>query len=366
MEFSGSLFAEIRQPGGGIRILAGAKKFSEGWSSWRVSAMGLMNVGKKEGSEIIQLFGRGVRLKGYRFKLKRTNSLDDLDFACDGIPQQHPAHIGLLETLNIFGIKSDYMKEFQDYLEEEGVGEEDRRELIVLPTIRLPEFEQGKIQLNIVRPRVDMPEFKKERRLLLASLEGQLTGRVSADWYPRLQKQASYTPAPGQAAQQNSERLRPNHLAFLRWEQVWFEVERHKREKAYYNVVFSPRELCKIMGEPWWYELLIPPGYLDFRLDRLGLWHEIAIHLLKAYLDRFYLFHKREFEAPYLEYQVLRPENSLLLKQYQLLVKKSEKQLLQRLRSLAEKFESGDFEAFSFQTFQLLQTQRHLWGFRRR
>jgi len=50
-------------------LLIGSKKFSEGWSSWRVSSMGLMNVGKSEGSQIIQLFGRGVRLKGYQFSL---------------------------------------------------------------------------------------------------------------------------------------------------------------------------------------------------------------------------------------------------------------------------------------------------------
>jgi hypothetical protein len=33
MEFSGSLFVDIRQPDSGIRVLAGAKKFTEGWSS---------------------------------------------------------------------------------------------------------------------------------------------------------------------------------------------------------------------------------------------------------------------------------------------------------------------------------------------
>ena len=38
--------------------------------------MGLMNVGRSEGSEIIQLFGRGVRLKGYRYSLKRSKMLD--------------------------------------------------------------------------------------------------------------------------------------------------------------------------------------------------------------------------------------------------------------------------------------------------
>ena len=46
-----------------IHILIGAKKFMEGWSSYRVSTMGLLNVGKTEGSQIIQLFGRGVGLE---------------------------------------------------------------------------------------------------------------------------------------------------------------------------------------------------------------------------------------------------------------------------------------------------------------
>jgi hypothetical protein len=34
--------------------------------------MGLMHVGRSEGSQIIQLFGRGVRLKGYEWSLKRS------------------------------------------------------------------------------------------------------------------------------------------------------------------------------------------------------------------------------------------------------------------------------------------------------
>ena len=67
LAFTGSLFDDIKRKGSPIRMLAGAKKFTEGWSSWRVSSMGLMNVGKQERSEIIQLFGSGVRLKGFRF-----------------------------------------------------------------------------------------------------------------------------------------------------------------------------------------------------------------------------------------------------------------------------------------------------------
>lgn len=359
MAFSGSLFAGINTTGSPIRILAGAKKFSEGWSSWRVTAMGLMNVGKKEGSEIIQLFGRGVRLRGYKFKLKRTSALDALDLQGDDMPTKHPEHIALMETLNIFGIRSNYMQDFEEYLEEEGVGEDERRELIFLPTIKLPEID--KLELNIIRTRKEMPDFKKEVTLQLASLEGKLNGMVVADWYPRLQKQSSVAKSSDGAAPLNREPLTEQHLAFLDWNAVWFELERHKRDKAYYNVLFRPEALQAIMNERWWYELYIPPGYLDFRFDKLAFYQEVAIHLLKGYLDRFCQFHKREFEAPFLEYQLLTKDDELLLKQYQILVKKSERQLINRLRALGEKFADGTFEAMSFEKLDIFRADKHLY-----
>jgi hypothetical protein len=361
LKISGSLFDDIKKPGSGIRILAGAKKFTEGWSSWRVSAMGLMNVGKREGSEIIQLFGRGVRLKGYKFKLKRTSALDALDLQGEDLPRKHPDHIALLETLNIFGIKSDYMKEFEEYLEEEGVGDDERRELIFLPTIKLPEFERGELELHVIQPKAEMPDFKKAMKLTLCSLEGKLNSLVIADWYPRLQKQSSIAKSGCAAARMNREPLKANHLAFLDWNAIWFELERHKRDKAYYNLLFGSTELSGLFKSSWWYELYIPPGYLDFRFDRLPLYQDIVIHLLKGYADRFYLFHKREFEAPFLEYHRLTKNDDLVLNKYQLLVKKSEKELIKRLRDLSKKFEASEFESMSFQKLDIFGANHHLY-----
>ena len=118
-DFSDSLFKKINEESSTINLLIGSKKFSEGWSSWRVSSMGLMNVGKSEGAQIIQLFGRGVRLKGYNFSLKRSTGLDEY---------QKPNNIKILkkylrqlETLQIFGVKADYMEKFKEFLEEEGL-----------------------------------------------------------------------------------------------------------------------------------------------------------------------------------------------------------------------------------------------------
>ena len=79
-----------------IDVLIGAKKFMEGWNSWRVSNMGLLNIGRTEGSEIIQLFGRGVRLKGHDWSLKRSGHT---------LAPTRPQFIEDLETLNVFGIE---------------------------------------------------------------------------------------------------------------------------------------------------------------------------------------------------------------------------------------------------------------------
>ncbi|WP_246169392.1 DEAD/DEAH box helicase family protein [Rudanella paleaurantiibacter] len=125
-EFSASLFRSINAPGSPVNLLIGSKKFSEGWSSWRVSTMGLLNIGRGEGSEIIQLFGRGVRLKGYGFSLKRSTQLD-----ASIRPASIADHLTRLETLNIFGIRADYMDRFKEYLEGEGLKNGDEEEVFL-------------------------------------------------------------------------------------------------------------------------------------------------------------------------------------------------------------------------------------------
>lgn len=109
----GSLFAGVDAAGSGISLLIGAKKFIEGWSSWRVSAMGLMNIGRGEGSQIMQLFGRGIRLKGRDMSLKRSDFVE-----AEG---PHPDGIHRLETLYVFGWNADYMARFQGMIDAEEI-----------------------------------------------------------------------------------------------------------------------------------------------------------------------------------------------------------------------------------------------------
>lgn len=55
-----SLFTKINAKNSPITTLIRSHKFTEAWNSWRVSSMGLINFAKGEGSQAIQLFGRGV------------------------------------------------------------------------------------------------------------------------------------------------------------------------------------------------------------------------------------------------------------------------------------------------------------------
>src|SRR5438067_531562 len=111
-----SSFGEIDRPDSSVNVLVGAKKFIEGWSSWRVSAMGLLNIGRGEGPQVIQLFGRGVRLKGKKWTLKRSTILPQ--------GRRYPDGLKNLETLLIFGWNAEYLQAFRDMISAEEIQEE--------------------------------------------------------------------------------------------------------------------------------------------------------------------------------------------------------------------------------------------------
>ncbi|MDM1296455.1 DEAD/DEAH box helicase family protein [Sphingobacterium sp. N143] len=300
-DFSDSLFKKINEDTSPINLLIGSKKFSEGWSSWRVSSMGLMNVGKSEGSQIIQLFGRGVRLKGYQFSLKRSTGLDDYQKP-ETIKQIKPL-LRHLETLQIFGVKADYMEQFKSFLEEEGLPVNDSSWITInIPTVQKEIVAQNKLKLIAVK---ESENFKRNIILALVYNEKVFDGRlVELDWYPKidvLEKKSS-----GAAMVKNNGFLNAHHISLLNWNAIYLEVQNHKADKSYYNLGIQLEDLKSILQNVSWYNLYIPAHHLEFsRYENVAIWQELAVTLLKKYIEQFYLFYKNEFHSNHVEAIIL-------------------------------------------------------------
>jgi superfamily II DNA or RNA helicase len=278
-DFTEAMFTTVKDSSSPINLLIGSKKFVEGWDCWRVSTLGLMHVGKSEGTQIIQLFGRGVRLKGYDWSLKRSGK---------SLAPAQPVFIPEIETLNVFGIEADFMEKFRQFLKEEGLPGNERRTVITIPLNVTYDF--GK-KLKILRPKRKAAdgkeyEFKKDGPVpTIGDVPDYLTdNRVTADWYPRIQ--AVQSKGGGSVAQKDRVYFREHHLALLDYDALFFELERFKRERSWHNLNISKTGICTLLRDSSWYVLYLPEVWLnpsDFR--GVMLLQQIASELLKRYCE---------------------------------------------------------------------------------
>ena len=330
-DFTDSLFGRINQKDSPVNVLIGSKKFTEGWSSWRVSTMGLMNIGRSEGSEIIQLFGRGVRLRGFEGSLKRSSALDVAS----------PEHLPLVETLGIFGVRADYMQHFKEYLEEEGIPTNEERVEFTLPVIKTLAAEP----LKVIGIQGGL-EFKQAGPKVLLGLPPEaLTKRpVGVNWYPKLEAAQSKGVKTGNGSVTlNSGALGMKQVALLDLDALTFDLQRFKYERGWHNVSVSKEAVAALLARHDWYTLQIPKEYLDFTsFAQVRVWQEVAAALLKKYLERFYTYHKAAWEGERLEVQTLSAESSNFVEQYKVTVDAPEKELLAKLETLKEKLERGE------------------------
>lgn len=372
-EFTGSLFHEINKPDSPVNLLIGSKKFTEGWSSWRVSTMGLMNVGQGEGAQIIQLFGRGVRLKGFDLSLKRTSG------GMAQLPQGllRPKHIGVLETLGIFGVHASYMAQFRDFLREEGLPTNDDRIELLLPVIK--NVPKGKLKTIRLKKSINgkQTEFGVAFRELgpvptvaASGPDVESTGKVLLNWYPKIQAMRSSGAHGGEAeASRHSGTLTNLHLAFLDWDQIFFELEQFKAERGWFNLNIPRDSLPPLLGRSDWYQLFIPETELRFSsFANVSLWQEIATSLLKEYVKRFYRFKKSAWELPHLEYHDVTEDDANLADRYegdtyyQVLIDERQTELITKVRELKTLIDGKKLKPWEFQGLKTVLFDRHLYA----
>lgn len=111
------LFENIDKPQSPVNVLIGSRKFAEGWNCFRISVIGLINLGKTKGNKIIQIFGRGVRLK----RLKNDGKRKDLNHVEDyfDLKQTETDKLKRLETLCVFSLQRSYLEAFTEAISSE-------------------------------------------------------------------------------------------------------------------------------------------------------------------------------------------------------------------------------------------------------
>lgn len=358
-DFSESYFQSINTKDSSINLLIGSKKFTEGWSSWRVSSMGLMNIGKSEGSQIIQLFGRGVRLKGYQYGLKRSSALN---MALPDI--QNIKYLKYNEMLNIFGIRADYMQQFKEYLEDEGIATKIEFEELILPTI--PTYATRKLRLKALRLKDGInfklngpkPELKKPDGSVSTSQ------KVILNWYPKIQFKSSIKNSLSSSPVVLHEtRFKPHHIEFMNMENLYFGLQRFKSERAWHNLILSKQKIEELLLDESWYVLQIPEKEMQFNsFKQVQYWEEIALALLKKYCEKFYLNSKKQYEAPHMEYYELDENDKNFINEYQILADKdSEQTLIVELKKLKAALDKKELLELEFGQFKSFKYENHLY-----
>ena len=340
---SASLFDEIKKENSKINLLIGAKKFIEGWDTWRVSSMGLLNIGTGQGPQIIQLFGRGVRLKGKGMSLKRSEHP-----VPSGRPSTRGEYIKMLETLNIYGIKADYLSRFLEAIRKEEV----EFEMIEIPV--KPRHEDKWKELAILY-KDENKKFEEEeiRRLeidntLLSRLQIDLTPKVSM--YQAKERKEERGEIVGIKTSAIKTEVEPltfpeDKIDLLDWEKIWEEVCQFKIERKYWNLVMD-RSVLKSLLLSDKYRIMAFPELLEVKKrEDLRRLEEIALLVIKKYLDLFYRKYAKRFETENLRYGKIGRQLPLFVfektgQKYgytvQIAKKEEKKKLITEIRNLAK------------------------------
>ncbi|MDR5873755.1 hypothetical protein [Vreelandella gomseomensis] len=325
--------------------------------------MGLMNTGKKEGSQIIQLFGRGVRLKGRDMSLMRSSRLD---------PVLAPKHLYLLETLNVFGVGADFMATFRDFLKDEELPGNDKPEI---HTLKLNVMEDVGKSLKMLRPKVRQdtkqaysfhrngPLVRFGQPVTVSSNEFYselgLTPdivlkerKVELDRYPRVESlQASgvkdVMAKPGQA-KQHERYFDDDHLLFVDMAALERDLERYRRTRGYANLLIDASRFPALLKSQVWYTLLVPDDQWKLHADNFKRYQSMALELLSLLMDHVFNYHRRAYLEPRMELVALEDARGNLpdTNEYQLVIDGSESALIDDIKQMKEAIEDNRHAAY--------------------
>jgi hypothetical protein len=363
--FGGALFSTLNSKDSMLNILIGSRKFTEGWSSWRVSTMGLLNMGQGEGSQIIQLFGRGVRLKGRALSLKRTLAQD----------RPKGLHLDKLETLNIFGVRATYMAVFKDYLKQEGVTPSDEILELDFPTkTRLPARKLKTLSLRDGFKDGQDRAFRRMHFPWLYEVPDEFKGKVKMpramiDMYPRVEAMATAgRPRENAVEARNSGKIDKAIMPFFDWDRIYLELQDAKRQRGWSNVRMEQGRLIEFcISNDDWYDLFIPRSELTVNtFSAVRRLEGVLVKLLVDYTERFYKMLRSAYEGQHYEVTQVDESHGSIIKLYQFEIDNSDDgaahlRRLEVLKQLVAEGDIGEASKWNMPHMVAISFDRHLF-----
>ena len=352
-----SLFRTINDEGSTITMLIGAKKFNTGWNSYRVSVMGLMKIGQTEGSDIIQMFGRGVRLRGYQHSLKRSSELPE-----DIKPSELPEQLRTIETLYVFGVKAEYMKVFDEATKANDMPEgSSDAETITIETKWTTEPFPSDLKTIQVKEKAN---FKKQEVLDITQYKDKVD--VTLDMYATAISKYSGEDESSSVATRNDGKLSAMHINLLDWNEICFQLTDMIADRGWHNMMFSKTELKSVMEDTRWYTLYIPEKELlprSFRTD-VEKWQQIVIVLLRAYIEKVYSRQRRIYNDENVVSVPLSVESENIIKKHTIQIRKDKTEEVKHIQQLIDMIESKTMTADTMiesPWFEGLYFDKHLY-----
>ena len=267
-----------------------------------------------------------------------------------------------METLNIFGVRSNYMDQFKAYLEDEGLPQNDS-DIVELTVPTMQHLPDG---LKIVRWTNKDYNFKKEV-VIRSLLDYMRKVNVTLDWYPVIQKMQSERGGSG-SAEKHEDWLRDWQLNLLNWTEIFFELIDFKNERSWYNMEIHQDELRKILDNHQWYTLKVPESSMQFENDygrKVAEWQEIALCLLKTYVDKAYKMKRGKEESKHQHIEVLTKEDPNFIKEYQITVSKAQDNWIKALQNIEKEVREGTLNGLrriENENFEALFFAQHLFN----
>ena len=292
----------------------------------------------------------------------------------------------MLETLGIFGIHADYMAQFRDFLEEEGLPTNDDRIEFLLPVIK----NLGTQKLKTIRLKKTIngvsTEFGDAFRKLGADPDRRAAGsrdairgtaylqknQVVLNWYPKIQAMKSRGLAGGDAeAAPNQAHLSARHVAFLDLDRALLRagaVQGRARlvqpepDAAGHRRAARGSELVPAADPGRGAGLRFVRAGAALAGDRAGAAQEVhraLLHLPQARVGaaapRVSRPRRRRSELPRASKES--PDEGY----YRILIDRSQEEIVAKLEELKAAIEKGDLKPWEFQGMKAIWFGKHLY-----